>query len=196
MSTAPNRTKMSEDEFLAIERKAETKSEFHDGEMYAMSGAQRSHILITGNLLVAIHAQLRGRDCEVYSNDMRVHIKETGSYTYPDIVSVCGEPRFHDDKFDTLLNPVLIIEVLSPSTEKFDRGRKFDHYSRVASLKEYVLVSQDQMQVDRYSRQDESMGWFFRRFRRPDEIVELESIGCAIPLSAIYERVELTEANE
>jgi Uma2 family endonuclease len=191
MSTMPDRAKMTEEEYLAIERAAETKSEFHDGEMYAMSGANRPHILATGNLFGEIRNQLKGRDCEVYSNDMRVNIKETGSYTYPDVVAVCGERRFAENEIDNLLNPTLIVEVLSPSTEDFDRNLKFDRYSRIASLKEYVLVSQDRMQVDRYRRQDELTGWFFRRFHHPDEVLDLESIGCAVPLSEIYARVEL-----
>lgn len=196
MSTMPMRTKMTEEEYLAVERAAETKSEFHDGEMYAMSGAKRPHILIAGNLAAELHFQLKGRECEVYSNDMRVKIKETGSYTYPDVVAVCGERRFAEDEMDNLLNPTLIIEVPSPSTEDYDRNMKFDRYSRIASLKEYVLVSQDRMQVDRYQRKDRLTGWFFRRFRHPDEVLELESIGCAVPLSEIYARVDLPEEGE
>jgi len=193
MSTMPTRTKLTEEEYLAIERAAETKSEFYDGEMYAMSGAKRPHILIVGNLAAEIHFQLRGRNCEVYSNDMRVNIKESGAYTYPDIVAVCGEPRFLDHEFDTLLNPVLIIEVLSPSTEAFDGGGKFDRYRRIAALKEYVLVSQDRLLVERYRRRSPGGDWTLTAYERPDEVLELESIGCVVPLSQIYARGDLPD---
>jgi len=106
MSTTPTRKQMTEEEYLAVERAAETRSEFHDGEVYAMSGASRPHNLISLNLASRIHTQLEGHDCEVYNNDMRVDVNGTGSYVYPDVVAVCGEPRFRDDCLDTLLNPI------------------------------------------------------------------------------------------
>ncbi len=192
MSSLPTRTKtMTPEEYLAVERAAETKSEFFDGEMYAMSGATRPHILITGNLLSALHAQLKGGPCEVYSNDMRVSVRDESSYsyTYPDLVAVCGDPRFRDDAFDTLLNPSLIVEVLSPSTEAFDRGGKFARYRRLDSLKEYVLVSQDRALAERFQRRGEQ--WMLTEYRGLDAVLELESVGCAVLLSDIYARVDL-----
>jgi Uma2 family endonuclease len=130
-------------EYLEIERKAEIKSEYIAGRTYAMSGASRQHNLITANTLSEIHPQLRGRNCEAFVSDMRVKVSPTGMYTYPDDVAVCGEARFEDSHMDTLLNPTVIVEVLSGSTEAYDRGEKFAHYRRLESLREYVLVAQD-----------------------------------------------------
>jgi Uma2 family endonuclease len=182
---------MTDEQYLAVERAAETKSEFFDGEMYAMSGATRPHILITGNIFGELYAQLKGGPCEVYNNDMRVSVRDPSSYsyTYPDLVAVCGEPRFRDDTFDTLLNPALIVEVLSPSTEAFDRGGKFARYRRLDSLKEYVLVSQDRALVERFQRRGEQ--WLLTEYRGLDAELELESIGCAIRLKDIYARIDL-----
>jgi Uma2 family endonuclease len=194
MSTVPTRAKMTEEQYLAIERAAETKSEFCDGEMYAMSGASFRHGRVTVNLISKLDAQLEGSPCQVCDSNLRVQIAATGSYVYPDVIGICGEPLFRDDTFDTLLNPVLIIEVLSPSTEAFDRGGKFARYRRIASLKEYVLVSQDRMLVERFRRRGTAGDWTLTAYDRPDEVLELESIGCAVPLSQIYARVDLPEA--
>lgn len=190
MSTMPTRSRSTEEEYLAVERAAEVKSEFFDGVMYAMSGATRAHVLISLNVASEIHAQLKGRNCEVYNNDLRVHIEETGSYVYPDVAAVCGEPRFAEGEMDNLLNPTLIVEVLSPSTEAFDRGGKFVRYRRIPSLKEYVLVSQDRMLVERFRRHGAEGEWTFSALSRPDEVLELKSIGCAVPLRDVYARVD------
>ena len=189
MATAPQRTRMTDEQYLAVERAAETKSEFFDGEMYAMSGASRWHSLLTVNLLARIHLQLEGSPCRIYNNDLRVQIESPRSYVYPDLVAVCGEPRFRDDAFDTLINPALIVEVLSPSTEAFDRGGKFARYRRLDSLKEYVLVSQDRALVERYRRRGEE--WLLTEYRGLDAELELESVGCAVRLGDIYARVDL-----
>ena len=143
------------EEYLALERKAEYKSEYINGEIYAMSGASRAHILITVNLTRELSTQLRGRPCEVYASDMRVKVSPTGMYTYPDVAAVCGEARFEDGQVDTLTNPSVIIEVLSPSTEAYDRGEKFAHYRKLQSLAEYVLVAQDKMRVEHFARHGE-----------------------------------------
>jgi len=140
MSAEPH-SRISLEDYLAAERQAETKSEYLKGEVFAMSGASRQHNLIVWNLSGALYSQLRGRGCEAYVGDVRVHIPATGLYTYPDIAVVCGEPRFEDGELDTLLNPTLLIEVLSPSTEGYDRGKKAAHYRTLDSLREYVLVS-------------------------------------------------------
>ena len=138
-------------DYLALERQAETKSEYLNGRIYAMSGASRSHNRITFNLARRIGNQLGGRRCEGYVNDMRVKVSPTGLYTYPDVVVVCGKEQFEDTHLDTLLNPTLIIEVLSDSTEAYDRGRKFLHYQLLDSLIDYLLVSQDAPRIERGS---------------------------------------------
>jgi Uma2 family endonuclease len=182
------------EEYLALERKAETKSEYVDGLLVAMSGATRAHILITVNLVRELSQQLRGRPCEVYAQDMRVRIAEGGMYAYPDVAAVCGEPEFEDNEFDVLLNPTLVVEVLSDSTEGYDRGLKSARYRRRASLQEYVLVAQDRVSVERYSRQGEQ--WVLTEATGLDDVMELPSIGCALSLRDVYDRVQgLSEAD-
>jgi Uma2 family endonuclease len=151
VSTQP-RTLLTPEQYLAIERAAEYKSEYYDGKMFAMSGARESHNLVVSNVVAELRQQFRQRSCRVYPSDMRVRVSATGLYTYPDVVAVCSEPRFLDDQRDTLLNLALLIEVLSPSTEAYDRGRKFDHYKTIQSLREYLLISTDRVHVDLYTR--------------------------------------------
>jgi len=181
-------------EYLALERKAKTRSEYVNGEIYAMAGASREHNLIAGNLFAEIRTQLRERRCETYMSDMRVRVKPTGLYTYPDVVVVCGRPRFEDDVSDTLVNPTVIAEVLSSSTEAYDRGEKFAHYRYVESLQEYILIAQDRMLVEHFSRQGRQ--WLLTAFSQPDEILSLPSIECAVPLSEIYTRVALSTEDD
>jgi Uma2 family endonuclease len=182
------------EQYLALERKAEVKSEYINGWIYAMAGASREHNLISANILAELHVQLRSRPCETYSSDMRVKVSATRLYTYPDVVVVCGEPRFEDEHVDTLLNPTVLIEVLSPSTEAYDRGDKFAHYRRLESLQEYVLIAQERMRVEHYARQGEQ--WLLTEFSQPDEQLPLASIGCEIPLREIYARVEFPGQEE
>jgi Uma2 family endonuclease len=136
MSAQPESFLTAQD-YLVWERQQETRHEYLEGQVFAMTGASRAHNMLCANILASLHGQLRGKPCEIYVNDMRVKVSETGMYTYPDLVAACGEPRFEDQAVDTLLNPVLIIEVLSDSTERHDRGAKFTHYRSVVSLKEY-----------------------------------------------------------
>src|ERR1017187_5873973 len=152
MSTLP-KTYLTPEQYLEIERKAEFKSEYYQGEMFAMAGARWAHNLILLNLASELRQQLRSRPCSVTSSDMRVRVNAKGLYTYPDVVVVCGEPQFLDERRDTLLNPTLIVEVLSESTEQYDRGRKFEHYRPLESLAEYLLVSSERVSVERYTRQ-------------------------------------------
>lgn len=175
------------EEYLAAERKAKIKSEYIHGEVFAMSGASRAHNIITVDIITELNIQLRKRGCEVYSGDMRVRTSPTGSYFYPDVVVVCGRPRFEDNVFDTLLNPTLIIEVLSPSTETYDRGEKFSHYQELASLREYILVSQDRIRVEHY-RLSETQ-WIGKEFQALEDVLPLRSIGCELPLRDIYTRL-------
>ena len=192
MATSAAHTYLTPEEYIAFERKAipdadTVRSEYVNGEIIAMSGASRAHNLITGNISGELRTQLKSGKCEVYANEMRVSVPATSSYFYPDVVVVCEEPRFEDAVFDTLLNPILLVEVLSPSTEAFDRGEKFAHYRHLASLQEYVLVAQDQMLVEHYRRQEKQ--WILTDFRKGEEMLSLPSIQCELPLQEIYERV-------
>jgi Uma2 family endonuclease len=194
MATAAILKRYTPEEYLALERAAKYKSEYIDGYITAMSGVSREHNLIAGNMFATIHSQLKGRPCEAYSSDMRVRTSPTGIYTYPDVSAVCGGPQFLDDEVDTLLNPNLIVEVLSPSTENYDRGDKFVRYKAIASLREYVLVAQDEVLVKRFVKQGEE--WVRTEYRDLGVTLILESIGCANPLREIYAKVELADRNE
>ena len=180
------------EEYLARERKALDKSEYRDGRIYAMPGASREHNLITVNVTGEFYIQLRTRSCEVYPSDMRVKVSAAGLYTYPDVIVVCDEPRFDDTHFDTLLNPTVLIEVLSPSTAAYDRGEKFRRYQYLDSLCEYVLISQDTVCVEHYLRERQT--WDLTEFRSLDDVFSLVSIGCKLSLQAIYAKVQFSEA--
>lgn len=175
-------------EYLVLERKSEIRSEYIAGHIYAMSGASRRHNLIAGNFYREISSQMRGRACEAYMSDMRLKVSPTGMYTYPDIVAVCDEPRFEDAHIDTLLNPLVIVEVLSESTEAYDRGEKFAHYRRLDTLREYVLVAQDKVRVEHYVREGEQ--WILSEISDSDGTLHLTSVDCHVMLAAIYEKVE------
>lgn len=180
-------------EYLALERQAAYKSEYVNGHILAMSGASRRHNLIAANISRELSSQLRGRPCESYISDMRVRVSETGLYTYPDVVAVCGDIRFADEQTDTLLNPTVIVEVLSASTEAYDRGDKFAHYRRLASLHDYVLVSQDAVRVEHYVRQGEK--WLLSEASRLTDVVSLASIQCRLVLEDIYDKVRFDTAD-
>jgi Uma2 family endonuclease len=192
VSTQP-KTFLTPEQYLEIERAAEYKSEYYQGEMFAMAGAGEAHNELVGNLVAGLHQQLRSRPCRVYSNDMRVRVSATGLYTYPDVVVVCGERRFQDERRDTLLNPSLLIEVLSPWTEAFDRGRKFEHYRSIESFGEYLLVASDRVHTDLYTRAPDGR-WLLTSADRLEDSLDLESIGCRLTLSDLYEKVDLPES--
>ncbi len=183
-------TYLTPEEYLTIERKAESKSEYIDGEMVAMTGASRKHNLIVINIAREISQQLRGRPCEMYANDMRVRVPATRLYTYPDVAVVCDEPQFEDDYVDTLLNPTLIIEVLSESTEAYDRGKKFSSYRTIESLAEYLLVAQDEYRIEQYVKQPDGR-WLLSDYRSAEDVVELISIQCQLALKEAYDKVAL-----
>lgn len=190
MSTWPQRRHFSPEEYLLIERQAAHKSELINGEIYAMSGASREHNLITGNIFASLHSQLRGKGCEVYTSDMRLKIPATGTYTYPNVVLVCGEPQFEDEHVDTLINPTVLIEVLSPSTEKYDRSPKSAHYRHIPSLQELILVSQEERRVEHWVREGEgNEAWVGRVMDDPQGAIALESVGCTLALTEVYERL-------
>ena len=179
----------SPQEYLAIERDAQEKHEYLNGEIFALAGASEKHNLITINIAASIHAQLKGTSCRVYSSDMRLRVSATGLYTYPDVVALCGDAHFDDEQRDTLLNPSLIIEVISKSTEGYDRGEKFAHYRRLESLKEYLLVSQDRYRVEHYVRQPDNQ-WLMSELSKLEASIELPSINCSLLLSDVYDRIE------
>ena len=182
------RDRMTVEEYLAFERRSPGKSEYFDGEAFAMSGASRRHNLISLNIGAELRAQLRHRPCEVHTSDMRVKISPTGLYTYPDVVAVCEEPSFEDAEADTLLNATLLVEVLSKTTEDCDRGGKFEHYRTPGSVREYLLVAQDRCHVVHYTRQTDNT-WLLEETREMEDRVSLPSVDCRLALSEICAKV-------
>ena len=180
--------RLTPQEYLALEREAPYKSEYFQGEMFAMSGASRRHNLISLNIGAELRAQLRHRPCEVYTSDMRVKIRATELYTYPDVVVACDEPAFEDTAGDTLLNPTVLVEVLSKSTADYDRGGKFEHYRTLPSLQEYLLVAQEQPHVVQYIRQSDTT-WLLSEMRDLEAHLHLPSITCDLALSEVYAKV-------
>ncbi len=178
--------------YLAFERNSELKHEYFDGEIFAMVGASLNHNRISRNIDRELGNQLKENSCENFVGDMRVKVEEINKYTYPDIVVACGKIELEGKGLDTLLNPVVIIEILSDSTEAYDRGLKFEHYQLIGSLQEYILVSQHSCNVVRYlSNQNDS--WNYRKYSNMKQVLELESIKCELPLSEIYHRVEFNQ---
>jgi Uma2 family endonuclease len=179
---------LTPEEYLAVERASEGKSEYLAGEVFAMVGASKRHNLITANLIRVLGNQLLDRPCNVYPSDMRVKVSPLGKYTYPDVVVACDEEEFDDEERDTLLNPVVIIEVLSESTEAYDRGRKFEHYQYIESLAAYLLVSQEPYRLEQYVRQGGSE-WKYYEYHSAEEVVKIGVIGCELALKDVYAKV-------
>ncbi len=179
---------LSPEEYLTLERQAEHKSEYLAGEAVAMAGASYTHNLIVANVVGALWGKLRGTPCAVVPSDLKV--QASTRFYYPDAAVVCGDPDFLDDAQDVLVNPTLIVEVLSPTTKDFDRGEKFMHYRSVESLADYVLIAQDGVHVEHYRRQGEF--WVLAETRDPQGRIVLESIGCELELAEIYDRLGLT----
>lgn len=191
MATVQKRL-LTPQEYLALERKAETKSEYYRGEMFAMSGASWEHTLIKDNMAREAGYQLKEGPCRVLTSDLRVKVDVTGLYTYPDIVIVCEEPKFEDSFFDTLLNPRGVVEILSDSTEKYDRGAKFRHYQQVPTVQEYILVSQDQPLVEQYVRQKDNT-WLLTTYSGVSQTFAFATIPAQVPLAEIYRGVAFPE---
>lgn len=185
---------VSEEEYLAVERQAERKHEYFQGEIVAMAGASFAHNLITGNLITAFNNALRDRDCTAQASDLRLQVSEAGTYTYPDVSVVCGEPEFRPDAYlDTLLNPTLLVEVSSKSTEDDDRRSKFMHYRRIPSLHYYLLVSSKVMEAVVYTR-SEGEKWQLEVFAGPNAAIPLPRLNLELPLAEVYRKVPLTAA--
>ena len=187
MSSLAAQTILTPEEYIALERKAPLKSEYLNGEILAMSGASSAHNLITLDIATELNIQLRQKDCLVYSNDMRVRTSPIGAYFYPDVAVVCDRPVFEDNVFDTLLNPIIVVEVLSPTTEAYDKGEKFAHYQELTSLREYILVSQNRIGVEHHRLVKTQ--WVQTEFHRQEDVLPLVSIGCELRLQDIYRRL-------
>ena len=187
MSFLAAQTILTPEEYIASERKATLKSEYLNGEILAMSGASLAHTRITLDIATELNIQIRGQGCEVITNDMRVKTGPKGAYFYPDVVVFCDEPQFEDNVFDTLLNPIIVVEVLSPSTEVYDRGEKFAHYQELTSLREYILVSRDRIRVEHHRLIKTQ--WVQTEFHGQEDVMPLVSIGCELRLRDIYRRV-------
>ena len=183
-------THYTPEEYLALERQAPCKSEYYAGEIFAMAGASRWHNLIVTNVLREFSLQLKGRPCTTYPSDMRVKVSPTGLYTYPDVIVVCGEAQFEDHQQDTLLNPTLIVEVLSESTEAYDRGGKFAHYRKLDPLMEYVLIAQTKPHLEHYVRQPDNR-WLLAEADSLHHTLHLPSIDCHLSLAEVYDKVEI-----
>ncbi len=195
MSAQPE-TQLSPEAYLRLERQRPYKSEYLAGQVYALAGGSHRHNMIVANVLAALHSQLRRRPCIVYPSDLRVHVPGVKYYTYPDVSVACDPLHFADDEQDTLLNPVVLIEVLSRSTENYDRGRKFKLYRAIPSFQEYLLVAQDSIHIEHYVRQPDNQ-WLFVDVDDPGTTIQLASIQCQLLVADIYEKVALApdEAN-
>lgn len=183
-------TKVTEEEYLAMDRAAEVRSEFLDGEMWAMAGGSMRHSQLQANLIGVLVPALLGTPCQAFTSDFRVRVMPRRMYAYPDVTVVCGKPQLADDRQDILLNPTVIFEVLSPSTEKYDRGVKFQYYLSIGTLKDYILVDQFAMRIEQYTRGAEG-AWTFRAYQQPQDALKIDSIGVSLKLERIYDRVEL-----
>ncbi len=200
MSALPKRY-FTPEEYLLLEERAPYKSQYIAGEIFpmgeavtgdvsAMGGAQPAHVLIATNIAAGLHFQFRGRPCRVFNADLRVAVEPGNLYTYPDVAALCGEPQYETTRTPaSLLNPQVIFEVLSPSTEAFDRGEKFAYYRRLSSLTDYVLVAADRMRVEHYTKQER--GWILRDLSDSSTVLHLVSVDCELPLAEVYERVTL-----
>lgn len=187
MSIQPD-NRYTEDEYLALERVSDTKSEWLCGVIYAMGGASARHVQIVGNVVGELRNRLRDMPCVAYSTSLRVRASRAGLYAYPDVVAVCAEPVFTDAQLDTLTNPELIVEVLSDSTKDCDRGEKFERYRSNDSFREYLLIAQDKVHIERFVRRDDGT-WVLNETNSLADTVELTSVGCRVPVSEIYLKV-------
>ena len=177
--------------YVAFDRASDGKNEYFDGTVYAMAGGSVRHNRIAGSTYATLYRQLRQRNCNIYSSDMRVKVAQTGLYTYPDITIICGNEQYEDESEDILLNPIIIIEVLSPSTEKYDRGKKFHQYRSILALREYILIAQDEYHIEKFTRQSDNT-WVFSEAIGRDGSLELRTIQCTLRLEEVYEKVDFS----
>ena len=185
--------RLTDAEYLDLERKAEFKSEFFDGEMFAMAGGSLSHSLITMNFGGELRDKLKGRPCVPYNSDLRLKVEPTGLYTYPDLSVICGPPHFADAEKDTVTNPTLLVEVLSDSTESYDRGAKLRNYVLIPTVREYLLVSQHEPRIEQYLRQEDG-SWLWREVAGLEATLEIPSLQVSIALAEIFANVQFVPA--
>lgn len=188
MGNALTKPTISQAEYLIAERKATEKHEYFQGEIFAMSGASRFHNRININLILKIGGYLKGKKCRPYGSDLRVHVNQNSLYTYPDLTIVCDKEEYLDDTFDTLLNPKVIIEILSPSTKEYDRGSKFKLYREIPSLKEYILVDSESVFIERFYKNEENI-WSLAEYKTIEDFLLISSIELKLALKEIYEDV-------
>ncbi|MBF0202839.1 MAG: Uma2 family endonuclease [Desulfamplus sp.] len=186
------KTGITPEEYLALERESEIKNEYFGGEIFAMAGASSEHNKISTNIVRVLGNQLLEKPCNIFSSDMKVKMKEIKKYTYPDIVVVCGNEEYDDENNDILLNPIMIIEILSDSTEAYDRGDKFSHYQLIGTFSEYILISQYFPKVEKFLRQKNNT-WIYSKYEKLEDIVSIESIKCELPMSDVYRKVNYSE---
>ena len=196
MNSAVTTTRTTPQQYLATQRASEQKSEYLNGEVYAMVGASRRHNLIVTNVVRELSQQVKGRSCEVYPSDMRLKVSATDKvsatelYTYPDVSVVCDDPEFEDAQRDTLLNPTVLVDVLYQSTEAYDRGEKFAHYRKIPSLQDYLMIAQSTHRLEHYRRQPDGR-WLLTESTSLDDSIDLPSIQCNLALAEIYDKVEV-----
>ena len=184
------RKTFTESEYLELERKADFKSEYYNGEIFAMAGATLIHNKIVSNLIFLLNQFLKDKPCDVYPSDLRLQVEKSGLYTYPDITIVCGKAELLDNKFDTLKNPTVLIEVLSDSTEKYDRGQKFSFYREIPSLKEYILVSSKTMKIEKFKRLED--GNYLYIESNEHQPFPIDSINMNLNLEDVYNKIDWT----
>ena len=190
MPAQPKQKYISEEEYLEMEAVSPVKHEYFDGEVFQMAGASYRHNVAAGNIYASLHLQLRKRDCVPFQNDMRLFVEKSRLYTYPDVMVVCGKPEIKKYKgLDNLMNPTLIVEVLSPTIADYDKGAKFDHYRTIESLREYILVWQDKKRVARYTKRTDG-SWTLNDFIGEDAEIELISIGSRLAIEDIYDKID------
>ena len=193
--TAQPKPVYSVEAYLEMERSGALKHEYYRGEIFALAGSSEAHNLILTNILTSLNLQLRKRPCKVYPSDMRLRIPKTGLYTYPDVSIVCGTPQFDDSKRDTLLNPLIVIEILSPSTERYDRGKKFQNYRTIPTLQEYILISQDEHHIEHYANQNDG-NWLLTSYDGMSAGCYLKAIDCTLALDDVYNKVDIEPSDE
>jgi Uma2 family endonuclease len=176
------------EEYLELDGLSNVRYEYYNGEIVAMTGASVEHNQITTNLILTIGTQLDTKGCDIYVNDLRVRVEATGAYTYPDAVIVCGKKELDTTSVDTLLNPTILIEILSDSTESYDRSTKWAHYRRIATLQEFLLVSQTEYRVEQYIRQEEEV-WQYIVYEGAEAVIHLPTVRLNLPLQALYRKV-------
>lgn len=189
--TATPRQKMTVEEYLAFERASDERHEYLNGEVFLMVGASKEHARIVTNLVLYLQPQLLAGGCTAYTNDLRVKVSSTGLYTYPDFVVECGEGQYEDAHGDTFLTPILIIEVLSPSTKNYDRDDKFRHYRAIRSLQTYVLVYQDEPRIEQFTHHGDM--WVYSEVIGLEAIAEFASVQCTVPLAQVYEGISFDD---